>query len=130
MLTQNDTVKLGQVIQRLTAAAEKNPLLLAHFEKAIEHAVGEVATLTSAERNQEINGIIAGMGNGRGATATDEVARLTAQWDKTRLTLSPVQLASLRALEGDSPVRLQMRWNLIEAARARGADPRTVGAIG
>src|ERR1017187_6489752 len=129
MLTQNDTVKLGQVIQRLTAAAEKNPLLLAHFEKAIEHAVGEVATLTSAERNQEINGIIAGM-NGRGATATDEVARLTAQWDKTRLTLSPVQLASLRALEGDMPARLQMRWDLIQSVRARGADPRTVGGIG
>ena len=130
MLTQNDTVKLGQVIQRLTAAAEKNPLLLAHFEKAIEHAVGEVATLTSAERNQEINGIIAGMSNGRGAAATDDVARLTAEWSKVAPTLTPVQLASLRALEGDSPVRLMMRWNLIRDAKARGIDARMVGGIG
>jgi hypothetical protein len=129
MLTKNDTVKLGQVIQRITDAAEKNPLLLAHFEKAIEHSVAEVATLTSAERNQEINGIIAGMSNGRGATATDEVARLTAAWDKTKLTLSPVQLTSLRALEGDNPVRLQMRWDLICATRASGRDVRTVGGV-
>jgi hypothetical protein len=84
-----------------------------------------MATLSAAD----VNATIAAMGNDRRQEASDTAAELEKRWAKTAPTLTPVQLASLRALEGDNPMRLQMRWDLIQSVRARGADPRTVGGV-
>jgi hypothetical protein len=130
MTSIENTTKLGHMVAQLTTLMDKNPTAALRAGEAIERECAKVTTLSASEQMADAQVAIMAMGKGARQAETDSVATLTAQWDKTRLTLSPVQLASLRALEGDNPVRLQMRWNLIEATRARGADPRTVGAIG
>jgi hypothetical protein len=126
MTSIDNTMKLGQMVAQLTTLMDKNPTAALRAGEAIARECGTMTTLSAAD----VQAQIMAMSNGRGAAATDDVARLTAEWSKVAPTLTPVQLASLRALEGDSPVRLMMRWNLIRDAKARGIDARIVGGIG
>jgi hypothetical protein len=125
MTNVENTVKLGQMVAQLTQLMDKNPTGALRAGEAIARECGTMTTLSAAD----VSATIAAMANGKRQEGTDDVARLTAEWAKVAPTLTPVQLASLRALEGDNPVRLAMRWNLIRDAKARGLDARTVGAV-
>lgn len=126
MTSLANTQKLGAMVAQLTTLMDKNPTAALRAGEAIARECGStMATLSAAD----VNATIAAMGNDRRQEASDTAAELEKRWAKTAPTLTPVQLASLRALEGDNPMRLQMRWDLIQSVRARGADPRTVGGV-
>jgi hypothetical protein len=129
-MNNTDTIRLGKLIERVTATATKNPLALDRLETALNMECAALTTLSGAELNTATDALIAKMGNESRQEAADSVAEIEREWERVRPTLSAVQLASLRALEGDVPVRLAMRWRLITATRARGQDVRAVGGIG
>ncbi|MBN2573558.1 MAG: hypothetical protein JXP73_03260 [Deltaproteobacteria bacterium] len=130
MTTREQTVKLGEAIQQLTAVANKSPAAFARLVGAIGKEAASLSGPRTAAQLYADNAVaIASLNGGRAEAAASQVAELEKRWRETAPTIPAVQLAALKALEGESPIRLMMRWDLIQSVKAKGQNPRTVGGV-
>jgi hypothetical protein len=126
MTTIENTIKLGQMLTRLTALMDKNPTAALRVGSAIERESGPVTLSATFEDAQTA---INAMSNGPRQAAADTVAELEREWVRVSATMRGAEIEHLKQQVGPNPVMLAMRARLIAEIRAKGGDVRTVGGL-